>query len=158
LPTHAADLSHLTTSQLAALTGRKVPTVKKRLGEAGIEPSRKDGRSVWWESRTALAALFGSERLDLSAERAKLTRAQTEKTEIQLAEMRRESVPAGEVEAALVRLASTVVPRLRGVPSKVAPVAHSAQTIAATEQAIRDAIDEALEDIAQAADELDPAA
>ncbi|MGB0890484.1 MAG: hypothetical protein ACPGWS_09390, partial [Solirubrobacterales bacterium] len=155
---HADDLSQLTTTQLASLCGRKPATVKKRLGEAGLEPARKDGRSVWWASREALPILFGSDRLDLSAERAKLTRAQTEKTEMQLAEMRGESVPAGEVEAALVQLASTVVPRLRGVPTKVAPIAHSASSIAAAEKAIREAISEALEEIADQADEFDSAA
>jgi len=60
VPTHKPSLRHLTTSQLGELTGRKTATVKRHLQAAGIDPVRVDGRSVWWDARAALAALFGA--------------------------------------------------------------------------------------------------
>jgi len=90
--------------------------------------------------------------LDLVAERARLARAQAERTELQLAERRGELVPADELETALVSLASTVMAKLRGVPTRVAPAAHSAVSIAECEQVIRDGIHAACEAIADRAD------
>ena len=62
----------------------------------------------------------------------------------------------GYRRATLVRLASSAMERLRAVPVGVASSAHSAPTIASCEEIIRGAIDRALDELAQYADDCDP--
>jgi hypothetical protein len=63
---------------------------------------------------------------------------------------RGELVDAAEVETWLSRLLSAVVQRLRALPSKAAPEAHGAKTIAESEARIRLHLDAALEELAAA--------
>lgn len=82
--------------------------------------------------------------LDLAAERAKLARAQTERTELDLEERRGELVPVAEVERVFVAIASGISQRLQGVPAAAAPAAHAAETIAEAEAIIRQHVNDAL--------------
>lgn len=75
MPTHKADLSRLSITQLHELTGRTKATVRKRLKD--LKPIAKDGRTIWYAPREALSLLFGIGGLDLTAERARLSRGST---------------------------------------------------------------------------------
>lgn len=146
MPTHKPDLSRLSISQLHQLTGRSRETIRRRL--EGLEPAARDGKTIWYEAREALPRIAGGEGLDLSAERARLAREQADAQEMKNAVARGELVPADQIEGAWVALLSGVRTRLLAVCGKAAPTAHAAETIAATEEAIRIVLIEALEELA----------
>ena len=54
MPTHGPDLSRLSLSQLAAISGRDRRTVRKRL--EGVDPVAQDGSTLWFSARAALEA------------------------------------------------------------------------------------------------------
>lgn len=148
-------LALLTTQQLAELSARKPPTVKRKLQEAGVEPVREEGNALFWDPKQALGVLFGSgDKLDLSDERARLAKEQADAQELKNAEARGELVPRSDVERVLVAAASGLSQRLRGVPSKVAPRVHAAATIAEAEEVIRQEIEEALSELADLAGDV----
>jgi phage terminase Nu1 subunit (DNA packaging protein) len=148
MPTHAADLSKLSISQLAAVSGFDRRTVRARL--RGLEPVEQTGRELRCESREALAMLYTGDALELNRERARLASAQAVGQTMKNAELRRELVRGDQVEAWFVKVCSELAMRLRTVPSKAAPEAHGAETIAACEGVIRKHQDAALEDAAAA--------
>lgn len=120
MPTHKADLSLLSISQLATVTGHTRATVAKRVG-AKLDPVRTDGRTKYYSAPAAVGIVCGTgSGLDLSEERARLARAQTEATELRNATTRGELVPAREV---LEHWANQVVAtraHLRAIPSQIA--------------------------------------
>jgi hypothetical protein len=148
MPTHREDLSRLSLADLERLTGLDRRTLRKRL--AGLEPAGGDGRTLLFDSRTALARVYLGDSLDLTRERARLAAAQAEAQERENAVERGELVDAAEVETWLLRLLSAVVQRLRALPSKAAPDAHAAVSIAESEARIRLHLDAALEELASA--------
>lgn len=81
--------------------------------------------------------------MDLPAERAKLTRIQAEKAELEVAVMRGDLIPAVELEESLISLASSFTLRLRAVPVRAAAECGLAESDAERERIIRDALDEA---------------
>lgn len=152
MPTHKTSLRRVSISQLHELTGRSREWISRRLGEAGCPPVERDGKTVWHDPRRALPVLYGvGDGLDLNAERARLAKEQADAQELKNAQLRGELVPAGDQEAALVAIYSATSKRLQGVPSKVAPLAHGAATVHAAESEIRERIEEALHDLADAA-------
>ena len=88
MPTHGPDLSKLSISQLAAVTGFDRRTVRQRL--AGLEPVETSGRELRYESREALAQLYTGDSLELNRERAP----QSERIEMEKAVTRGELVSA----------------------------------------------------------------
>jgi phage terminase Nu1 subunit (DNA packaging protein) len=148
LPTHGPDLSRLSVSQLATVTGFDRRTVRQRL--AGLEPVEQTGRELRYESRAALAQLYVGDTLELNRERARLAAAQAERVEMQNGVERGELVPAADVERFTVGLLSACIQRLDALPAKIAPDAHAAPSIAGCEDVIRRAIHEARQELADA--------
>ena len=144
-----ANLSKLTISQLNELTGRDRRWIKKRLGEAGVEPVEERGRGGnYYAPQPALSALFDSAHLDAAHEQALYSRAKRELVEIELEQKRGALIPADETETFVVGLLSMVRTRLLSVPTKAAPEAHGSESIAECERIIRIHVTEALEALA----------
>jgi hypothetical protein len=141
------DISWVSIEQLVTLTGRHRGTVMKKLEGLAF---KADGAAKTYHAPEALKRIFVGSDWNLDRERAKLAAAQAKAQEMRNAETRRELVRASDVESWLVTLLSGLVLRLRAVPSKSAPEAHDAETIAACEAAIRKHQDEALEEAAGA--------
>ena len=122
MPTHKAEITEYSLSQLEQLTGLTYRPLKQRLGK--LAPIRKDGRTCFYDAREAIRhLLFGKDGetvLDLTKERAKLTRVQTEKTELEVEKMKGEMVDAREVESAYVRLAHNCKTKILTVPNRIA--------------------------------------
>ena len=81
-------MKQVSLTELADLTGKTWRKCRGRLQAAGIETSGREGRSDLYPSESALAAIYEIERpsadeLDLSTERARLAKAQADKTEIE---------------------------------------------------------------------------
>jgi phage terminase Nu1 subunit (DNA packaging protein) len=150
VPTHKPDLSQLSITQLADLTGRDADTIRKRLD--GIEPAKVDGRTRWYRTREALPRIY--EALDLSAERARLAREQADAKAMENAVSRGELIPKPDVETAMLAVTSPIALKLDGLPSKAAPEVRAAPTDAQAEAILRRHIDEARAGIADIGAEM----
>ena len=76
--------------KIEQLTGITFKTIKKRLQDSEVAPLRSEGKSLFYDSRVALPALYAqprAEACDLTAERAKLARAQAEKATVETQKM-----------------------------------------------------------------------
>jgi phage terminase Nu1 subunit (DNA packaging protein) len=145
MPTHKRDLTALSITDCAWLARCAKETASKRLKEAGVEPVRQDGRTIYYDPREAVPVLLGVEKLDLSAERARLAKEQADAQQMKNAELRGEMVLGSEVEVFLAGLFSAVRMKVLAVPAKAAPEAHGAGSIAETESVIRGFLVETLE-------------
>ena len=88
--------------------------------------------------------------LDLTAERARLSKEQADAQALKNAEARGELVPASQIESTWVRLFSTARIRLLAVPSKVAPLVVGLEREAEVEAIVREHQTEALQELARA--------
>ena len=118
MPTVKADLSRLSMTQLAELTGRAHETVSKLLREAGLEPAARDGRTLYFTPRLALPVIFEiGTGLSLEAERARLAREQADGQAIKNAVSRAELVLAADVRSTWSAVVLTIKERLLSLPA-----------------------------------------
>lgn len=89
-------------------------------------------------------------KLDLPAERARLAREQADHQSMKNALLRKELVPVSDVETAFTTVHSAVQQRLLGIPSVVAPLVAIEEEARTCEAIIREHIEEALQEIADA--------
>jgi len=164
MPTHKADLSRLSLTQLAELTGRAKDTVSKLLRLAGLEPVARDGRSLYFVPRLALPVIYGiGTGLSLEAERARLANQQADAQAMKNAVTRGELLSVDETEATMVAVSTAIRAALLALESKLAPALDGAETIVQRAAVIREHVHEALSmlaalgDAAQAAAEQIPA-
>ena len=155
MPTHRPNLRELSQVELSAATGCSKETVRRRLAmPPAIEPSRIDGRTVWYRAPEALARILGpaarvadgdGEVLDLAAERAALARAQTIAQELRNAESVRQVIPRDEVLRHWASMTLNAKEKLRSIPAVAmtrVPGCTKAQA-----RAIGELIDEALTEL-----------
>lgn len=86
---------------------------------------------------------------ELTAERARLARAQASKAEIELAELEKLLVPAQDVEKAWISLASSFRSRMIALPGKFAHQCAAMTNAAEVEALLRESIYEALNELSQ---------
>lgn len=154
MATHKADLSEVSQSQLAELTGFRRETIRRRL--EGLDTTRTDGRTLYYSPRTALAKIYGQAgSADLDAHKMRLVKEQADGQELKNAKTRAELIPASDHAATVIGLATLVSQRFQGVGPMVAPLAHTAATVAEAESIISEAISEALTELADSAAEID---
>lgn len=131
-------------------------TLSKQL--AHVEPVRVDGRTRLYRLREVVEALFDARRpdnvVDLRDAQTRRERMKAELAELDLEERRKNLLPADEVEASFISLASGIRTRLLAVPSKAAPLAYAAESIHEAQEVIGSHIQEALEDLANAEVEI----
>lgn len=98
-------------------------SLRKLITEHSIEIKFKVGKHEYYKlSEVVDALLYGGSRLDLQQERAKLAKRQTEKTKIQIEQMKGDLVPANEVSEAWAALVAAMRARLLSIPTKAAPM------------------------------------
>jgi hypothetical protein len=117
------DLSQLTLSQLAELVRGNPRTVRRRCEDAGVKPSRQDGRALFYRPYQALEAYYtlgGEQGLDPQAERARLDRARAELAEHQLRVATGEYGPVADFEFTSVAFWSGVNQRFQGMGTRLA--------------------------------------
>jgi len=121
MPTHGPDLTELSITQLAALTGCAKATTRSRLNAKGVKPVREDGRTLYYHPPTALPVILGQgEGLNPQAEKARLDRVSADLKDEELKRIRGETATRAEWEAATVALASALRARLLAVPAQIA--------------------------------------
>lgn len=118
MPTHKLDLGALSLTQLSELTGSNLRTVAKRLREAGVETSRTDGRTLYFDPRVALPVVLGSgEGLNPAAQKARLDSARADSEELKLRVRRGELIEAAAVFHGWAAMALAWKNRIRAVPA-----------------------------------------
>ena len=149
MPTHGATEATLVNlSQLARRFTQDQRTVRRRLREAGVQPVKQDGRTLWFDPDDAEAAIKrgSGELLDPAQERARLDRARAAASEFDLAVKRGEYVEGDRLDKLLIGLASRTVGHLAQIPTKIAAelAAESDRHRCAeiVEQALREALEE----------------
>ena len=101
------------------------------------------------EGAAGRGAEYGS--LDLTSERARLARAQSEKVEMQNLEMRGELIPAGAVEAKWTEMAAAMRAKLLALPTRIASVALAATSLREVEDQARTEVFAALNELSKKA-------
>jgi len=114
------------------------------------QPNQYDpAELVQWYVRNELSKLDigDGEVLSLEAERAKLTRLQARKAELDLAEREGRLVDPDEAFEVVSKIILHSRTRLLALPTKAAPTVHGCQSIAQTAEEIRKHVYEALEEL-----------
>lgn len=98
-----------------------------------------------WRIDRAAADSGGSE---LDRERTRLTKAQADKTELEVAELRAELIPATKIETHWQAMIAAMRARLVGLPSKIAPQVAGPDDLTRVQDMIQAGVYEALAEIA----------
>lgn len=150
----------LTKQQVAQLCRVTVRTVTTWQSEPDFpQPERRgrvniyDGAAVaeWWKTQEIGRLIEGDdgEFLDLNQERAKLARVQAHRQQLLLAKERGEAVAVEDVAGIVADQYSNVRARLLALPAKLAPVAHTADTVLAIRAVLDEGIHEALRELSE---------
>lgn len=113
-------LIELNLRQLEDLTSFTYKTLKKKLVD--VKPSKIENRGNFYSLKDVLPYLYQNKEdgsLDLSEERARLAKAQAEKTEYELQKMKRELLPSEEVETLWQKYISNIRSKILLLPNKV---------------------------------------
>ena len=153
MPTHRETLRELSATQLTELTGFSPRTVRSRLAEAGIKPTRVDGRTQWWKPRESLPVLYRiagtreGDALDLNAERARESKERADKLALENAEKRDQLIPVSTAIWATSQRFSALRSRFRGIPTAARTRLGISGEVA---RSLLEMIDSALDDCAKA--------
>ena len=114
------------------------------------------GRTIFYSPRTALPKVYSeNSSSDLNKERTRLIKEQADGQQLANAKARSQLIPADDAAATIIILATLVSRRFQGVGTKLAPLVHSADSVAEAESIISEAVSEALVDLSNMAAELD---
>ncbi|MEE4384509.1 MAG: terminase small subunit [Pseudomonadales bacterium] len=91
------------------------------------------------------------EYLDLAQERARLARTQRRRQELLLAQERGQAVLVEDVAAAVADQYGNVRARLLSLPAKLAPLAHTADSVAAIRAVLEEGVHDALAELSEGA-------
>jgi hypothetical protein len=152
MPKPQADFSRVNMTQLETLTGRDRRFLRQRFAAVGLEPVDTSDREKWYASRAALEAIYRStDDLDLTEERARLSKEQADAQALKNAEMRGELVRGDDVDLFLLGLFGAFTQRIRAIPPKAAPEVRATTSDAEGEALLARFHDEALTELADAA-------
>ena len=140
-------------AEVAGLTTRRL----QQLDKDGSGPPRMSGGGYfaadlgrWLKDRllSELGVANDGKAYDYEAERARLTKAQADKTELEVAELRAELIPATKIETHWQAMIAAMRARLVGLPSKIAPQVAGPDDLTRVQDMIQAGVYEALAEIA----------
>lgn len=119
------SLRYLSISQLSEVTGKDRRTISKRL--ASIQPHSDEGRAYKYDAAVALDLIFASDSVQgmdkqLLKAQLGLELGKQAKIEIEVAKLRGELIPLGEIVKAVEKEYANVRAQLRAIPSKLAKI------------------------------------
>ena len=147
-------LRRLNVSEIAEACGLAAGTVSLRLNTAGIAPAEVIGKRKLFDTPQALRLLLGNSELDPRAEKGRLDAAKADLAELEVAERRGDLVPRAQLEETLVALCSGVAMRMQSIPSKAGPEVRIADSDVEAEELLRVYINQGLEDLVAAGDDV----
>ena len=116
-----------TLSELAELTGKTWRTIRKRLKDRGIRPTKADRKSEWYRTDRALAAVYEpvqplpKDALNLEQQRARHSKALADSRELDLAFRRGELASLPAIEKELAYALAVFRSNTLAIPTRVAP-------------------------------------
>lgn len=140
----AAELLGVTTRRLYQIAKEADPPPKD---SAGKYPCREYGDWLRKRHLDSLGVQTDGEVLDLTAERARLAKAQADKTELEVEQLHGRLIPADLVIATWQALIAAARARLLSLPTKTAHVVIAATELPEIEAAIKDQVYEALKEL-----------
>lgn len=140
----------LPVTELAQLVGMDWRTVAARIAEAALQPcGDKKGRKLYDSAAALRVVLLPKGRsLESMTPADRLSHRRAELVELELAERRRELLPAGEVRVALERRLGAFRARSLAIPSKAAPLIAPPGKVQQAEEVLTAHIHEALAELA----------
>jgi len=139
-----------TISNIAAELKRDKRTIAALISEANIEPVDSSGRYKRYYLCDVVSAMLNSKELDLQQERAKLAAKQSEKTSIQIDEMKGRLIDADEAERAWTKYVSSCRAKLLSIPTKLAADVVQIDNLQTAKDVLKKQIHEALTELASA--------
>jgi len=126
---------------------------RRRIGQlvANLTPVKEEGRSKYYRLKDVVNSITGAG-LDLSQERAKLDQKKREKLELEIAEKKRELLPADEVLEHYAKLVMNCRGRMLALPPTLAPQLAVEGDVAACSDLIKQCVYEALSELAESKD------
>jgi len=121
--------------------------IARQLSE--IEPCGADGHGNKYFMADACRALFNAGDLDGPQEKAKLDQKKREKLELEIAEKKRELLPADEVRDAYSKLVMNARGRLLALPNLVAPLVAVESDVPECEKIVKERVYEALTELTE---------
>ena len=115
MATHKQNLSKLSINQLSLVTGKAYNTVKRLLG--GLDPSSKDGRTLYYSTPDALAKIYGKK---TEPESDRLDRLRADQVEFDLSIKRGEYLPADDVQIVLNEAMVIISSNEDAIPGRLA--------------------------------------
>lgn len=149
MPTYRDDLGALPLSRIAWLASMKPQTARNRL-DGKLEPLRKDGNRLIYETRPALRILLGGDSLN---PQDRLAIAKAESQELQTAQDRGELVPGDATDRTVIALATMVSSRIQSLGQRTAPRLAAESEPARCQEIVDEAATEALLELSEAAEE-----
>ena len=137
----------LNKAKTAALFGVGLSTVDRWIRNGC--PHSKNGRFLELDSAKVFEWVLYDmgQKLDINQERAALAQKQRQKIELDMAERKRELIPADEILKTWARKITSARARLLSLPSKAAPHLAATNDQAEAEQIINDYVMEALHEL-----------
>ena len=135
------------TKTLEDLTGCSFKTIKKKLSSAGVSPVKVSAKGTFYESGEALKAIYtgqAQEELNLQEERAKLAKAQTEKTQCETEKLKQNLVNAEDVVSEWSKYINNTRSKLLLLPTKMSKDLKGISETKDIERILEDAIFECL--------------
>ena len=123
-------------------------TINRIIVEKSLVPYAEKGRSKYFHISEIVSAMSDSEELDLQQERAKLTKKQTEKTEIQIEELKSVVVDADDVKEEWSKHIMSCRAKLLALPTKMASEVLTIDSLQEAQDVIKRHVTEALEELA----------
>lgn len=141
------------TAKLWTLNGLATELAKDRraVGRmlAGVEPDGKAGKSDAWLMATAVRVMLDREEIDLTEEKARLTREQADKAEMENEVRRGELLERGLVDRAVIGAFARVRAKLLAIPAKLAPRMAREMDAAEAEGMIRASVIDTLRELSE---------
>jgi hypothetical protein len=106
-------------NQLMELTGKSFRTIKSKITDADLKPTREDGKASYYETRQALEAIYGFA-TELAKENLLLERARRQKADIEVGQLLGKLVSIDEAAKEIEKEYTIVRAQLRTIPSKLA--------------------------------------
>lgn len=135
---------------LTNLTGSTRRTILRKCTD--IERITGKGREHLFESKDALPAIIVGRKADdktLESERTRLASAQAEKTELEVAVIKGDLIPAGNVESVVNGMISSFRSKMLSLPTKAAPSVVQMADVAEAETLLREFVYEALTELSE---------
>ena len=114
-----------TVSGLSAELKRDRRTIGTIIEEGGVEPcaiGKTKSKIKYYRMADVVNAMMGDQNLDLTQERAKLTKKQAEKTELQIGEIKGQLIDIESVKESWAKQITACRAKLLSIPTKVTPL------------------------------------